>query len=365
VPDPAKSVREGALKPWRIGGKNLIIKHNALLKQLAEQLPFDPDVPWQDLPAGDAHGHPARRGRAAVCLQAAPHARTEDHALRRGDRGPGGKLSAHRQRGLPRPAHDVHDQRHGVHGMPRLRRLNARSGAVRWATAAQRGAHFSRVSRPRRRRRPCRARRPGGGARHQRGADRGRRRASSSGCTSSSRPAWLPDPRPRLRDPVRRRGAARAAGDAARHGPDGRHLRAGRAQHRPASARQRAPARDQLKALRDRGNTVLVVEHDEDTMRLADELIELGPEAGTEGGQLLFQGTPAACAALPARVNPAPDPIWRANSSSRARQARRRRTAPGSPCARRANNLRGIDAKFPMGLLTCVTGVSAPARARS
>jgi excinuclease ABC subunit A len=51
VPDPAKSVREGALKPWRIGGKNLIIKHNALLKQLAAQLPFDPEVPWQDLPA--------------------------------------------------------------------------------------------------------------------------------------------------------------------------------------------------------------------------------------------------------------------------------------------------------------------------
>src|SRR5882724_7550278 len=51
VPDPEKSVREGALKPWRIGGKNLIIKHNAMLKQLAEQLPFDPDVPWKKLSA--------------------------------------------------------------------------------------------------------------------------------------------------------------------------------------------------------------------------------------------------------------------------------------------------------------------------
>src|SRR5581483_2192562 len=47
VPDPDKSVHDGAIKPWRIGGKNLIIKHNALLKQLAEQLPFDPDVPWK------------------------------------------------------------------------------------------------------------------------------------------------------------------------------------------------------------------------------------------------------------------------------------------------------------------------------
>ncbi len=50
VPDPAKSVREGAIKPWRIGGKNLIIKHNALLKQLAEQLPYDPETPWSELP---------------------------------------------------------------------------------------------------------------------------------------------------------------------------------------------------------------------------------------------------------------------------------------------------------------------------
>ncbi|MFM7750317.1 MAG: excinuclease ABC subunit A, partial [Opitutaceae bacterium] len=50
VADPEKSVREGALKPWRIGGKNLIIRHNALLKQLAEQLPFDPEKPWRELP---------------------------------------------------------------------------------------------------------------------------------------------------------------------------------------------------------------------------------------------------------------------------------------------------------------------------
>src|SRR4051812_6483033 len=50
VADPEKSVRDGAIKPWRIGGKNLIIKHNAMLKQLAEQLPFDPDTPWKQLP---------------------------------------------------------------------------------------------------------------------------------------------------------------------------------------------------------------------------------------------------------------------------------------------------------------------------
>ena len=60
---------------------------------------------------------------------------------------------------------------------------------------------------------------------------------------------------------------------------------------------------EQLKSLRDRGNTVLVVEHDEETMLAADEIMELGPEAGVEGGRLLFQGSPAQCAAQPARVS--------------------------------------------------------------
>lgn len=50
VPDPTLSVKSGALKPWRLGSKAMIIKRNAILKQLAEQLPFDPTTPWQDLP---------------------------------------------------------------------------------------------------------------------------------------------------------------------------------------------------------------------------------------------------------------------------------------------------------------------------
>jgi excinuclease ABC subunit A len=49
VPDPALSVKQGAIKPWRLGSKAMIIKRNAILKQLAEQLPFDPTLPWRDL----------------------------------------------------------------------------------------------------------------------------------------------------------------------------------------------------------------------------------------------------------------------------------------------------------------------------
>ena len=49
VPDPSISVKKGAIKPWRLGSKQMIIRHNAILKQLAEQLPFDPTLPWEEL----------------------------------------------------------------------------------------------------------------------------------------------------------------------------------------------------------------------------------------------------------------------------------------------------------------------------
>jgi excinuclease ABC subunit A len=111
-------------------------------------------------------------------------------------------------------------------------------------------------------------------------------------------------------------------------------------------------------ALRDRGNTVLVVEHDEDTMRLADEIIELGPEAGAEGGQILFQGPPDACMKLPAKFSRTGPYLARALSVTREAKPKRPDGAFLTVREARANNLRGIDAKFPVGLLTCVTGVS-------
>jgi excinuclease ABC subunit A len=103
---------------------------------------------------------------------------------------------------------------------------------------------------------------------------------------------------------------------------------------------------------------VLVVEHDEDTMRLADEIIELGPEAGTEGGHLLFQGTPAECMKLSAKVSRTGP--YLARTLSVGREARRKEPDGAWLTVReaRANNLRGIDVRFPIGLLTVVTGVS-------
>ncbi|MFN4262796.1 MAG: excinuclease ABC subunit UvrA [Thioalkalivibrionaceae bacterium] len=112
-----------------------------------------------------------------------------------------------------------------------------------------------------------------------------------------------------------------------------------------------------LATLRDLGNTVLVVEHDEDAIRAADYVVDMGPGAGVHGGQVVAIGTPADIAANP-------------NSPTGAYLSGRRQIAvPGerkSPRDERwlelrgaaANNLQNVNARFPLGCLTAVTGVS-------
>ena len=113
-----------------------------------------------------------------------------------------------------------------------------------------------------------------------------------------------------------------------------------------------------LQHLRNLGNSVLVVEHDEDMIRAADHVIDMGPGAGVHGGQVLAQGTPEEVIANPNSITGRY--LARALRIEVPRQ--RHAFTDDTPRLRvvnaRGHNLKGITADFPVGLMTCVTGVS-------
>ncbi len=386
VPDPDKSVREGALKPWRIGGKNLIIKHNALLKQLAEQLPFDADVPWKKLPeetrrailhgAGERQfAFKLRRMREAKATTfAGVIADLEDSWRHTDSEGFQARLTTFMIAGECPECHGT--------------RLNARSGAGRINVGAFLADALPSSSIP-------------------------ERASSSNAPTSSDSPAtgeahYLTFPAFMALDIGAAHAFARelvavlGGNEAVREIVTGIEQRlhflletglgyltlerdyatlSGGEAQRVRLATQlgmgligviyvldepsiglhphdNQKLLDTLVALRDRGNTVIVVEHDEETMRLADEIIELGPEAGTEGGHLLFQGTPADCMALSDKVSRTGPYLARRQGVVKDAKTKVPDDAWLTVREAREHNLRGIDARFPVGLLTCVTGVS-------
>jgi excinuclease ABC subunit A len=354
IPDPEKSVREGAIKPWRIGGKNLIIRHNLLLKQLAEQLPFDADLPWSKLSPAvrDVLLHGGGERLFAFKLRRMREAKAQsfggiiadlDESFRHTDsEGFRARLTTYMVSGDCPECHGT--------------RLNARSSAVRLAAPAPplRFPEFLALDI--------------GAARQVAG------RLAAAGAAGSTLEEVVAGIGQRLGFlfetglgylTLDRSYATLSGGEAQRvrlatqlgmglmgviyvldepsiglHPHDNERLL------------------EQLRSLRDRGNTVLVVEHDEETLRAADEIIELGPEAGTEGGQLLFQGTPAECAAQPARVSRTGPFLARQMEVTRDAALKAPDGAWLTVREAREHNLQGIDARFPLGLLTCVTGVS-------
>ncbi|HAQ86599.1 MAG TPA: excinuclease ABC subunit A, partial [Pseudomonas sp.] len=112
-----------------------------------------------------------------------------------------------------------------------------------------------------------------------------------------------------------------------------------------------------LRHLRDIGNTVIVVEHDEDAIRLADYVVDIGPGAGVHGGQIVAEGTPDEVMSNPASLTGG----YLSGRVKILYPAERTPRDPGKLLklkGARGNNLRNVDLEIPVGLLTCITGVS-------
>ena len=110
-----------------------------------------------------------------------------------------------------------------------------------------------------------------------------------------------------------------------------------------------------LKDLKDLGNSLLVVEHDEDTMLAADYIVDIGPGAGELGGQVVAEGTAE-------EIMQVPESVTGAYLSGRIKipvpEIRRKPTGWLTVIGAQENNLKNIDVRFPLGVMTCVTGVS-------
>src|SRR6187401_161474 len=120
--------------------------------------------------------------------------------------------------------------------------------------------------------------------------------------------------------------------------------------------RDNARLLDTLKRLRDLGNTVIVVEHDEDAIRLADFVLDIGPGAGMHGGHIVAQGTPAEVMANPKSLTGKYLTGEMSVAIPERKPPNHRRTI--KVVNARGNNLKNVSAEIPLGLFTCVTGVS-------
>jgi excinuclease ABC subunit A len=110
-----------------------------------------------------------------------------------------------------------------------------------------------------------------------------------------------------------------------------------------------------LKSLRDMGNTVIVVEHEEEIMRAADQIIDIGPDAGSHGGELIFQGSQKD---LSNKVKSHTVDYLNGTEKIAVPKVRRKWKDVVTVSGARENNLKNLTVKFPLGVLTVVTGVS-------
>ncbi|MBP3303095.1 MAG: excinuclease ABC subunit UvrA [Opitutales bacterium] len=350
VPDPKKSLKDGAIKPWRYGSKKMITQRNAWLRQLAEQVPFSLKTPWEELDAGT---------RELIL-----HGSGEREFL----------LKTGRRKPAPRPFEGV---------LSDLEKTATTTSSLLLRTRLLAFQHSA----------PCSA---CGGLRLNPRALAVRLGGKSVGdFFKMSVPAALDfvknlknvpaiepveDARAGLEKRLRfldTTGLSYLTLDRAYSTLSGGEVQRVRlaAQlglglvgvtyildepsiglHPADHARLIA----QMQDLRDRGNSVLVVEHDRDTILAADHVVEIGPGAGTQGGELIFSGTLSECLA---DGNSRTAKFLNATSEERAREiaAAFPRVEPKQFFAVRGaaeNNLKNVDVSFPVGALTVVCGVS-------
>jgi excinuclease ABC subunit A len=337
IPDDTLSLLEGAIHPWRRHGARLL---KEALHAVARRHGFALDAPVRDLrrKALQVVLHGDGAGFAGVL----PHLRRRlESALRvAGDEGT-----------ETRGGGEVFEELRPYLADAVCPECRGRAAASREPGRARHGQEPGRLRPAPGERGPGRLRRPrvpGPGATRGRPASAADPRPRA---VPGERRRRLPEPGPAHHVPLRGRGAPHTAGRADRGAHAGRALRPGRAVGGPAPARQ-PRLLETLKGIRDLGNTVVVVEHDEETIRSADWIVDLGEGAGREGGRLMYQGPPASV-----------------DGSLTGRYLRGELKIPVPPRRRtpsrhlrilgaRAHNLKDIDVTVPIGVLTAVTGVS-------
>lgn len=348
VPDTSKSVKKGAIKPWRLGSKQMIIKRNAILKQLAEQLPFDPDLPWDELDESVReqilHGTGERLfsfklkgGNSKPEMMPFEGVLADLEATRRTTSSDGlrARLMAYQTSsrcatcsGKRLNAASLNVLIEGISitdflGMSlqeaeafvaKLQaddRYRTVSDAVRGLSSRllflnEVGLSYLTLNR-------AYATLSGGEAQRV-------RLATQLGMSLVGVVYLLDEPSIGL------------------HPLDNRRLI------------------KTLLGLRDRGNSVVVVEHDGDTMRAADHLIELGPGAGSQGGEVIFEGAPLDSY----QSKSSRSGMFLSGAQRVEKYAERLEPKKDWLVVRGAkeHNLKEIDVRLPVGLLTVVCGLS-------
>ena len=347
IRDDALSLDEGVVKPWKCATRKVLIRRNATLRALAEQVPFDLKKPWRDLPAATRqlilHGDPRRvfrlpppQGRKPVETTWAGMFAELAQAYRTTT---GESL---RQRLLQFQAGSVCETCQGRRLSPAALslRLSGQTMAGFLALTIPEALAFTRSLADHPRIMPAEEARRGLEQRLAFLYDSGldyltldRECGSLSGGEAQ---------RVRLATQL---GLGLVGVTYVLDEPSiGLH---------PSDHRRLIGS---LRGLRDLGNTLVVVEHDRDMMLAADHLVEMGPGAGADGGRVVFEGTPKECAASPVSRSGA----YLSGRASLRGLVPRKPPGKASLVVKGAteHNLKDVTAKFPLGSLTVVCGVS-------